>query len=229
MISYIDEYNDNVEKQCIMKNKKNKEKQRNGLLNPNLKFSSSLNAFIPPDDKSPKINKSDFINIIKSSFETLGKEPPTDVEMEDAFMNLSELDIEALIQILDNNADGNGNNENGSNGNGNLLSPAQQYSIGRQIANTLALTFPDLFDNDERNIENDSASDWSGSSSSGFSSSSSSSGSNVFNSSISQVGVAQQLSPDPNLIQPTQLRLSTLAQRPELEGSFEGLFDPMGF
>ena len=216
MISYIDTYNDLVEKDCIMKNKKHKEKQRNDLLNPNLKFSSSLNAFVPPPD-SPKMNKNDFINIVKSSFETLGKEPPTDVEMEDAFMNLSELDIEAMIQILDNNADGNGSNENRSNGNGNLLSPVQQYSIGRQIANTLALRFPDFFDNDERNIQNDSASDWSGSSSSGFSSSS------------SQVGVAQQLflSPDPNLIQPTQLRPSTLAQRPELEGTYEGVFDPV--
>ncbi len=94
MISYIDEYNDNVEKQCIIKNNKNKKKQRNGLLNPNLKFSSSLNAFIPPPNSdSPKINKSDFINIIKSSFKTLGKDPPADEELEDIFMNMSELDI----------------------------------------------------------------------------------------------------------------------------------------
>ena len=94
MISYIDEYNDNVEKQCIIKNNKNKKKQRNGLLNPNLKFSSSLNAFIPPPNSdSPKINKSDFINIMKSSFKTLGKDPPADEELEDIFMNMSELDI----------------------------------------------------------------------------------------------------------------------------------------
>ena len=85
MISYIDEYNDNVEKQCMIKNKKHKEKQRNGLLNPNLKFSSSLNAFIPPDDDSPKIKKTDFMNIVKNNYESLGKEPPSDVEIEDVY------------------------------------------------------------------------------------------------------------------------------------------------
>jgi len=85
MISYIDEYNDLVEKKCIMKNKKREEKERNGLLNPNLKFSSSLNAFIPPPDDSSKMNKNDFINVVKSKYESLGKEPPTDVEIEDIF------------------------------------------------------------------------------------------------------------------------------------------------
>ncbi len=91
MISYIDTYNDLVEKQCIMKNKKHKEKQRNGLLNPNLKFSSSLNAFIPPDDDSPKMNKTDFINVVKSKYESLGKELPSDVEIEDVFDKVSSM------------------------------------------------------------------------------------------------------------------------------------------
>ncbi len=167
MISYIDTYNDLVEKKCIMKNKKREEKQRNGLLNPSLKFSSSLNAFIPPDDDdSPKMNKTDFINVVKNSFETLGKQPPSDVEIEEAFMNLSELDIEAfnreadrMIQIFN---DASAINENS-------LSSAQIYNIGRQISRTLALTFPDLFENGERSVENDSVSDWDGSSSSGSS------------------------------------------------------------
>ena len=92
MISYIEQYNDLVEKECIRKNKKNKEKQRNNLLNPNLKFSSSLNAFVPPPD-SPKINKTDFVNIVKSKYESLGKEPPSDVQIENAFFEFNDTGI----------------------------------------------------------------------------------------------------------------------------------------
>tara|TARA_R100000951_G_C2649888_1_gene183992 strand:+ start:3170 stop:4063 length:894 start_codon:yes stop_codon:yes gene_type:complete len=104
MISYIDEYNDNVEKQCMIKNKKHKEKQRNGLLNPNLKFSSSLNAFIPPPNSdSPKINKSDFMNIVKSKYESLGKEPPSDVEIEDAFVQLNNTGEDILAVLAEVN------------------------------------------------------------------------------------------------------------------------------
>ncbi len=106
MISYIDEYNDLVEKKCIEKNKKNKEKQRNGLLNPNLKFSSSLNAFIPPDDDddSPKMNKNDFMDIVKSKYESLGKEPPSDVEMEDAFVQLNNTGEDILAVLAEVNS-----------------------------------------------------------------------------------------------------------------------------
>ncbi len=106
MISYIDVYNDLVEKKCIEKNKKNKEKQRNGLLNPNLKFSSSLNAFIPPDDDddSPKMNKNDFMDIVKSKYESLGKEPPSDVEMEDAFVQLNNTGEDILAVLAEVNS-----------------------------------------------------------------------------------------------------------------------------
>jgi len=109
MISYIDEYNDLVEKECIIKNKKKKEKLRNGLLNPNLKFSSSLNAFIPPpddDDDSPKMNKNDFINVVKSKYESLGKELPSDVEIEDVFdkvnsmLNNQQIDMNHYISFM---------------------------------------------------------------------------------------------------------------------------------
>lgn len=81
MNSYIDEYNNLVDKKCKEQMKVKKDKSINDLLSGKTKYNKEFNAYVAIEP----ISKKQFIINIKNAYKYLGQSIPKDVELEDIY------------------------------------------------------------------------------------------------------------------------------------------------
>jgi len=96
--SYIDEYNDLVDKKCneTLLAKKNKIKQN--VMSSNLVFDKNLNAFITPK----LITEKQFMSSVKNLFQYLGQSIPSEPVLEDLYSKVFNLyTLEQFMEFSD--------------------------------------------------------------------------------------------------------------------------------
>jgi len=81
MNSYIDEYNNLVDKKCKEQMKVKKDKSINDLLSGKTKYNKEFNAYVAIEP----ITKKQFIINIKNAYKYLGQSVPKEVELEDIY------------------------------------------------------------------------------------------------------------------------------------------------
>ena len=81
MNSYIDEYNDLVDKKCKEQMKIKKDKSINNMLSGKTKYNKEFNAYVAIEP----ITKKQFIINIKNAYKYLGQSIPKEVELEDIY------------------------------------------------------------------------------------------------------------------------------------------------
>ena len=81
MNSYIDEYNNLVDKKCKEQMKVKKDKSINDLLSGKTKYNKEFNAYVAIEP----ITKKQFIINIKNAYKYLGQSIPKEVELEDIY------------------------------------------------------------------------------------------------------------------------------------------------
>lgn len=98
MNSYIDEYNNLVDKKCKEQMKVKKDKSINDLLSGKTKYNKEFNAYVAIEP----ITKKQFIINIKNAYKYLGQSIPKDVELEDIYAKVfNTFSMDEFIQFMD--------------------------------------------------------------------------------------------------------------------------------
>lgn len=96
--SYIDEYNDLVDKKCNEKILAKKNKIKQNVMSSNLVFNKNLNAFITPK----LITEKQFMSSVKNLFKYLGQSIPTEPVLEDLYEKVFNLyTLEQFMEFTD--------------------------------------------------------------------------------------------------------------------------------
>lgn len=96
--SYIDEYNDLVDKKCNERLLAKKNKIKQNVMSSNLVFDKNLNAFITPK----LISKNEFMNNVKNVFQYLGQSIPSEPVLEDLYEKVFNLyTLEQFMEFTD--------------------------------------------------------------------------------------------------------------------------------
>jgi len=96
--SYIDEYNDLVDKKCNEKILAKKNKIKQNVMSSNLVFNKNLNAFITPKLMTEK----QFMSSVKNLFKYLGQSIPTEPVLEDLYEKVFNLySLEQFMEFSD--------------------------------------------------------------------------------------------------------------------------------
>jgi len=98
MNSYIDEYNNLVDKKCKEQMKVKKDKSINDLLSGKTKYNKEFNAYVAIEP----ITKKQFIINIKNAYKYLGQSVPKEVELEDIYAKVfNTFSMDEFMQFMD--------------------------------------------------------------------------------------------------------------------------------
>jgi len=98
MNSYIDEYNNLVDKKCKEQMKVKKDKSINDLLSGKTKYNKEFNAYVAIEP----ITKKQFIINIKNAYKYLGQSIPKEVELEDIYAKVfNTFSMDEFMQFMD--------------------------------------------------------------------------------------------------------------------------------
>ncbi len=98
MNSYIDEYNNLVEKKCKEQIKVKKNKSINDMLSGKTKYNKEFNAYVAVEP----ITKKQFIINIKNAYKYLGQSVPKEVELEDIYAKVfNTFSMDEFMQFMD--------------------------------------------------------------------------------------------------------------------------------
>jgi len=98
MNSYIDEYNNLVDKKCKEQIKVKKNKSINDMLSGKTKYNKEFNAYVAVEP----ITKKQFIINIKNAYKYLGQSVPKEVELEDIYAKVfNTFSMDEFMQFMD--------------------------------------------------------------------------------------------------------------------------------
>lgn len=98
METYIDQYNNLVDKKCKEQIKVKKNKSVKDILSGNAKYIKDLNAYVVPET----LTKKQFMNGVKNVFKYVGKSEPKEVVLEDIYEKVfNSFSFEEFSQFMD--------------------------------------------------------------------------------------------------------------------------------